>query len=410
MRRRILWIASLVALAVGAALVVAGKQQHPPAASLKGSGTAIAAQGTVERSVRLTGQTSARIFVNVVAPKQTGPDQNSDLILVKLAKSGSIVKKGDLIAEIDAQALRDHVQDIDDTVRQAKADIVKRKAEQSAEWTTLQQTLRVAKADLEKARLDAKTTPLLTDIERELLQLAVEEADARYQQLQKDVALRKQSNDSELKILELTAERHERHHNRHLNDLTRFAMHAPIDGLAVMQTIWRDGDMGQVRQGDRVRPGQLFMKVVDPTSMQVEAFANQAESGDLRVGQKSEITLDAFPDAHFTGQVYSIGALATTSGWRQNYYIRRVPLRVSIDGQDARLIPDLSAAADVQLAVSGSSVTVPLAALHRRGDGAMLYVKQDGRFVERMVTLGLSDTISVAVTSGLNAGDEVRLN
>jgi multidrug efflux pump subunit AcrA (membrane-fusion protein) len=410
MRRRTLWIASLLALAAGAALVVAAKQERAPAASVRSAGTAIAARGTVERSVRLTGQTSARVFVNVVAPKQTGPDQNSDLILVKLANSGSIVKKGDLIAEIDAQALRDHVQDIDDTVRQAKADIVKRKAEQTAEWTTLQQTLRVAKADLEKARLDAKTTPLLTDIERELLQLSVEEADARYQQLQKDVALRKQSNDAELKILELTAERHERHHNRHLNDLTRFAMHAPIDGLAVMQTIWRDGDMGQVRQGDRVRPGQLFMKVVDPTSMQVEAFANQAESGDLRVGKKAEITLDAFPDAHFTGQVYSIGALATTSGWRQNYYIRRVPLRVSIDGQDARLIPDLSAAADVQLAVSGSSVTVPLAALHRRADGAMLYVKQDGRFVERMVTLGLSDTISVAVTSGLNAGDEVRLN
>ena len=81
-----------------------------------------------------------------------------------------------------------------------------------------------------------------------------QEADARYKQLQNDVNLRKQSNEAEIRILELTAERHQRHHDRHVVDVSRFTIHAPISGLAVMSTIWREGEMGQVRQGDQVRP------------------------------------------------------------------------------------------------------------------------------------------------------------
>lgn len=411
MPRRILWIGAAVVLAGGAGYIFAAKQQLlRPGQQSHVPDTVTAASGTVDRVLRLSGQTSARVFTNVVAPKQTGPDSGSELILVKLVQPGTLVRKGELVAEIDAQSLKDHLDDINETIRQAKADVVKRKAEQTAEWAAFEQTLRVAQADLEKAKLDARTTPLLTSIERELLQLSVEEADARYKELQKEASLRRQSNEAELRILEITAQRHQRHHDRHSVDLSRFTIYAPLGGLAVMQPIWRDGEMGQVRQGDRVRPGQLFMKIADPSTMQVEAYANQTESGDLRVGQKAEIHLDAFPGMSFTGHVYSIGALATTSGWRQNYYIRRVPVRVTIDGQDPRLIPDLSASTDIQLEQSLSSVVVPRAAVRHTREGAALEVKQGNRFVERMVTLGLADNTRVAIVSGLRSGEEVRVN
>jgi multidrug efflux pump subunit AcrA (membrane-fusion protein) len=152
------------------------------------------------------------------------------------------------------------------------------------------------------------------------------------------------------------------------------------------------------------------MKIADTSTMQVEAYANQAESGEVRVGQKAEVRLDAFPGLEFTGHVESIGALATTSGWRQNYYIRRVPVRVTIDGHDPRLIPDLSASADILLGQSEPSVVVPLGAVHKDGNGNTLYVKDGERFVQRAVTLGLADNTSVAVTSGLRSGEQVRVN
>ena len=409
MRLKILLLAAAVVV-TGTVYLLSGKTE--PSKSQTGAADlhlARATKGTISKTLRLAGQTSARNFVNIVVPRMNGPESNKPLILMKLAAPGSHVRKGQLIAELDAQQYKDHVDDVADFVRQADADIRKRTSEQQIEWETLQQTLRQAKADMEKAKLDAKTTSLLTDIERELLELNAEETTARYQQLQKNLKFQKEEYDAEIKILQYTKERQTRHHDRHARDLKAFTIFAPIDGLAVMQQIWRGGDMAQVANGDQLSPGQLFMKVVNPASMQVEAKINQAESSDLRIGQPASVHLDAFPSAEFKGHVYSIGALAS-GGWIQNSYIRNIPVSILIDGSDPRIIPDLSASGDVVLGQAENVVRIPLAAVREVNGQATVMVRQGDSFQPRAVTLGLHNGEMAAVLSGVQAGDEVKLN
>jgi multidrug efflux pump subunit AcrA (membrane-fusion protein) len=403
----------LVALCAGAAYLLSGKSTTPNSSGSDDRHVAIAKLGNIDRILRLTGRTSARKYSNIIAPTPRGPEGGRALVLMKLVKPGAYVKKGELIAQIDAQSTQDHVEDVADSVRQAEADIEKRKAEQRVEWESLQQVLRTAKSDRDKALLDAKTTGLLTDIERELLKLNVEEAEARYTQLQKDLAFHKAANEAELRILDITRERQKRHHDRHAGDLVKFTIHSPSDGLAVMQTTFRGGESGQVQEGDQVGPGQSFMKVVNPASMQVEAKANQTESSELRIGQPVTVLLDAFPGLQFKGRVYSIGALAT-GGWMQNNYIRSIPVNVQIEGSDPRLIPDLSAAADVLVGKAENVLCIPLAAVHERNGRTTVLAREAGApglsFEERQVTLGIHDGKNVVVLSGLTAGAEVKLN
>lgn len=394
MRSKFLVLAVIAALLAGAA---------------NSNSTAKATRGTFLKTMRLAGQTSARNFVNINAPTPKGPESNRSLILLKLVKPGAFVKKGELIASIDAQSTADHVDDVADMVKQADSDIRKRKSEQQIEWETLQQTLRQSKSDMEKAKLDAKTTVLLTDIERELLELNAEETAARYKQLQQDLVFHKAGFDAEIRILEYTKERQQRHHDRHANDLKNFTIYSPFTGLAVMQQIFRGGEMGQVREGDQVWPGMLFMKVVNTSSMQVEAKANQAESSDLRVGQKVKIGLDAFPGVQFDGRIYSIGALAA-GGWNQSAYVRSVPVNIQIDGSDPRLIPDLSASCDVVLESSENAVNVPLSAIHGESGKFSVLVRRGQSFEEQPITVGLRNAEFASVLSGLKAGEEVRVN
>jgi hypothetical protein len=60
--------------------------------------------------------------------------------------------------------------------------------------------------------------------------------------------------------------------------------------------------------------------------------------------------VDAFPDLKFKGRIHSIGALATRSGMGESYWVRSVPVKIAIEGNDPRLIPDLSAWAFVESA------------------------------------------------------------
>ena len=99
-------------------------------------------------------------------------------MLIYLADNGKVVKEGEIVARIDAQSVIDHLEDVESSVTQAALDIRRRKAEYSAQTEYLQQRVRAAKGELEKAIQDARVTSLKPEITQELLRLAVSEAEA----------------------------------------------------------------------------------------------------------------------------------------------------------------------------------------------------------------------------------------
>lgn len=400
----------LVVAVVGGYQLWQARQAASQATALPAFQTAEVGLGIVEETIRLSGATAARQYADLSAPRLVGPDANRAMILQKLVPSGSKVRKGDVVALIDGESLLDHIDDVHSTVVQAELDVTKRRAEQSLDIANLEQSLRLAKAEWDKAKLDHSAAEIRAAIDQELLALMVEEAAARYKQLQADLPFKKASHEAELKTLDYTTLRHVRHRDRHKRDAERFTVYAPMDGLAVMRTVVRGGgDTVQVAEGDQVGPGQAFMKIVDLSSMQLEATVNQAESSMIRIGQEARVGLDAFPGVTFKGRIQSIGALAA-GGWRENFYIRSVPVVVTIDGADPRLIPDLSAYADVVIGKSEKSVVAPLAAIHDEDGKTYVYVRQGKNFEKREVQVGRSNNLHAAILSGLEPGEHVRIN
>ncbi len=406
----LLLLAVVFAVAIAAAWFALRRPTQPatPAAMAR---TAKIVKGTLERSVRVSGQTSARNYANVIAPLLRGPEGRGSLFLLKVAKGGTFVKKGDLLVKIDPQQSQDHIDDVTADVTQSKLDVGKRIAEQGVEWEGLMQTLRVTKATLDKAVLEDKASEIRTPIDQEQMKLAVEEYQASYKQQSADLKSKQVSHGSERRILEITSIRQQRHLERHLIDIKKFEIRAPMDGLVVLMSIWRGpGDLAQIQEGDQVAPGMPVMKVVNPASMQAEANINQAESSQFRVGQECRISLDAFPGLTLKGKIYSIGAMAAGS-WRVNYYIRNIPIRVAIEGSDPRLIPDLSAAVDVILERASDALLLPLGSVSEEGGKPVVYVKTaEGGFARREVELGSRNNTHAVALAGVSEGDEVRMN
>lgn len=401
----------VLALILGATFLVLRKpaQQVPavPVATIK---TARAFVAPLNVTLRLSGTTAARNFANITIPILRGPENRGSLVLLDLAKSGSFVKKGDIVAKIDAQSQVDHMEDVKDQVAAAQNDIRKRQAEQKVEWESMQQNLRVTKASFDKAKLDFSASEVKTPVERELLKLAMDESEARYKQQLGDIEFRRKSQTAELRILEITLDRQKRHLQRHVEDIEHCSIHTPMGGLVVMGQVHRGGEMAQIQLGDMVSPGQPIMKVVDPGSMQIQATISQSDSDNLRLAQKAAIGFDAFADMRFSGRVLSIGALAVSGGRLSNYFVRNVPVQVAIEGSDPRLIPDLSAHANVMLETVPDQLQVPLGAVRQQGNRWLVSVKQGQQFVDRQVQPGKRSNTHIAILSGLQAGEEVRID
>ena len=130
-------------------------------------------------------------------------------------------------------------------------------------------------------------------------------------------------------------------------------IHSPIDGIVVLNTIWKQGKMGEVQEGDQVRPGVTFMQVVDPSRMQVRALVNQEDFLSLQVGQTAKVRLDAYPQLVFPGKLEEMAPMGRNGDFSSK--LRTFTVVFSISGSDAKLMPDLSAAVDVDLPASGSA-------------------------------------------------------
>jgi HlyD family secretion protein len=164
--------------------------------------------------------------------------------------------------------------------------------------------------------------------------------------------------------------------------------------------------------GDELRPGTYFMQIVDPTAMVLEASFNQSDTQKLRVGQKANVSLDAYPGRVWPGRLISVGASTAASGAGMRGpsvgtgdYVRNVPVVVAIEAGDREIIPDLSGSADVVLSEEQDVLLVPReAVVHENGEAAV-YVAGAQQPRRQRVELGAGNDTQYVVVSGVEEGD-----
>jgi multidrug resistance efflux pump len=269
--------------------------------------------------------------------------------------------------------------------------------------------LRVCKATLEKARQDARATEVKPAYQQEYLQLAVKEAQLEFDEVTRQIPLTDERQSADLMVYQLSYQYQVRHLQRHMDDLSHCKVRSPMNGMVVMQTVYRGGEMNQIKVGDRLSPGQPFMRVVDPRSMQLDASMSQAESEMLHLGQHATVQFDAFPGLVVDGHVASVGAMAYNAR-RINYWVRRVAVRVALEDAGDDVIPDLTASADIRVADPAEGLVLPREAVVKEDGKAIVYVKHEGTFAPQEVEITGVNNIQVAVAVGIHEGDEVALH
>jgi HlyD family secretion protein len=355
------------------------------------------------RSIRLNGTVEAINFLAIAPPRLSGPGMGS-LVITKLAASGSHVSKGDLLVQFDQQQQIKNALDQEATYVDLVEQINKKKADQATARAADESGLRQAENDMNSAAAEVRRNEILSKIDAEKNNLAHEQAKATYSQLRKTFDLKRQAAQAEVKSLEIQRDRARAAMEYARKNTSRLEIHAPIDGIVVLNSVWKGGQMGEVQEGDEVRAGVPFMQIVNPGTMQVRARVNQADVSLLRVGQPVRVGLDAYPDLSFNGKIERIAAIGVTSGLSDR--VRSFNVLFSISGSDSRLMPDLSASLDVELERMPGVLIVPRASVISSGDDHYVMV-EDGSAYERKPVQVSAEGDNEAVVSGIAEGTKV---
>jgi HlyD family secretion protein len=234
--------------------------------------------------------------------------------------------------------------------KQAQSDdqnekVIEEEAKEVAARATDETEMTQAEDALSKAKLEMEKVELMSRIDAEKAQENLDEAQATLKQLKETFELKRKAAQASIRILEIQRDRTRETMLHAQANSALMEIHAPIDGIVVFNTIWKQGSMGEVKEGDQVRPGVPFMQVVDPAIMEVHVPVNQEDVLGLNLGQRAEVHLDAYSDLVFEGQLESIDPMGISGDFSSK--LRKFSATFSIKGHDPRLMPDLSAAVDV---------------------------------------------------------------
>jgi len=348
-KRSSVWIALVTTIVVAAILLITLKNRTPSTSKLSPSLLENSA-GTL----RLKGTTEAVESRSILAPVLAG-QQVPTLTIIRLTTGGTRVKAGDLLAEFDRQAqMRDFV-DKQAEYRKLVDQVAQEQAKEYAARAKDETELKQGEDSLRKAELEVQKAEILSKIDAEKAQETLEEAKATYDQLRETFDLKRKAAQAGIRILEIQRDRTQQTMLHAQSNAELMRIRAPIDGVVVLNTIWKQGTMGEVQEGDQVEPGTPFMQVVNPATMQVRISANQQDFPRLQIGQKSKVRLDAYPELVFPAVVEQIAPIAEQGSFSEK--VRVFAVVISIQGNDPKLMPDLSAAVDVDLGSQGNGMS-----------------------------------------------------
>ena len=161
-------------------------------------------------------------------------------------------------------------------------------------------------------------------------------------------------------------------------------------------------------QGDYVNQGEPIVKLSNLNSVWAEFDAYENQIAQFNVGQKINITTNAYPNKEFEGTISFIDPIL-------NNTTRTVTVRATLQNRDDLFKPGMFVTGKVKGATQTmeNTLSVPASAVLWTGERSLVYVKTNPNepvFEMREVTLGNRSGDNYQVSAGLNNGDEIVTN
>jgi HlyD family secretion protein len=252
------------------------------------------------------------------------------------------VKKGDILVKI-------------------KPDTIQAQLEQEEAGLVAAQTNAVmAKAQLLKAQSDAKRSEdlynkkLLSDSDYSTATTGVEVAQATY-----DSALA-QIKRTEGSVAQMR------------DELSKTVIYAPLDGtISALES-----EIGERVVGTGTYTGTEIMRVADLDNMELRVQVNENDIVNVKIGDHAVISIDAYPNRKFSGDVSEIassaqGTAATSQVTATTGDVTNFLVKIRIADRDVKLRPGMSATADIETQTVENVVAIPIQSVTVRAEGGL---------------------------------------
>jgi HlyD family secretion protein len=361
---------------------------------------AVAKNGSLTIDLAETGEIHAIISFDVKVPMIWG-----DLQIMKMVDDGTIVKAGDFVAQIDPTPMQTYLKTVNESLETAELELKAFDAEQETRTKQLETDLKNADLSRELANLKQgmykfESTMLQNKaaLDYQIQMLSLDEVQTRMKN-QKIIDAASRGN------LVMRVQQQKEWKDRLETRIRELTLTAPISGMIVYNEVGGHGTpRRKIQIGDKPWPSQPIASIPDPTKMETVIRVNEVDASKIIVGDKVEVTLDAFQNTVFHGEVTRVSRLADKKNWRAQ--IKDFEVGIKILESDSSLKPGMTTQAKIVLDALPNVLYIPVGVVYEH-DGKPVVFKRKNPKKPIPVELGKRNDRFIVVRKGLVAGDEI---
>jgi HlyD family secretion protein len=381
---------------------VRASEQDIPVTSVK--------QSDLQLEVHSTGELRATRTVPAIAPPVAG----SALQIIRLERTGTPVKAGDVVVAFDPSEQEYKLAQSRSDFQQAEQEIVKAKDNAAVQTAKDQTDLLKARFAVRQAELDVSKNDILSTIDAKKNLLALQEAKRALAQLEQDIQSHSASNEASIAVAE------EKEHKAQLamaqaqKNIENMQVHSTIDGLVIVHEnqnasggfFFGGMTLPQYQEGDQVYPGGVVADVIDVGRMEVSAKVKESDRATVKNGQAVEVRVDTLPGEVFHAKVKAVAGMVSNMWFDDPAH--NFDVSADLDHTDGRLRPGFATHVVILGDHLDHALSVPRQAIFDLESKPKVYVKTSRGFEPREIKIRYL-TEGLAIIDGLKEGTQVAL-
>ena len=373
--------------------------------------TAEVKHGDFEIQVHATGELKAAESMMLAAPAIGG----DALQITHLAQTGEGVKKGEVVIEFDPSEQHYKLEQNRSELMQAEQEITKAKADAQVQTAEDKVALLKARYNVRRAELDVGKDELLSKIDGQKNELALQQAKRVLAELEKDIESHKASGQASIYLAQEKFNKAKLAMDQAQQNLERMHVTAPMDGLVSIQKnmnasggfYFTGMSVPDYRPGDQVQPGSSIVEVLNPGNMTLTARVQEDQHDNIKPGENVAVKFDALPGRTFRATVKNVGGM-TMQPFFGSISTHGFEVTIQLGETDPRLRPGLTADLVFQGARQASVLSIPRQALFMKDGKRIVYVRKGTSYQQQQVTVK-GESESRAVIEGLPEGTPIAL-
>ena len=392
---------------IAAILVVGAPTAWLIAGGPKADESALAARvkrGEFRVTVTTSGELRARESVQITGPMNAQQAQVYQMKIASIVPEGTVVKAGDVVAELDRSAAATKLSEVTLALQKAEAVYEQAMLDSTLHLSTAREEIRTMELGLEEKRLAKEQATYEAPTVKRQAEIDLEKAERALAQAKEDYKTK--TEQAKAKMREVGADLGRQRNMLQLvqSVMQAFTVRAPAPGMVIYMKEWN----GRKRvAGSQLSPWDPTVATLpDLTRMESITYVNEIDVRKIAAGQPVVVRLDADPTKALSGKVTSV---ANVGEQRPNTDAKVFEVKVVIDEPDTTLRPGMTTANEIETSKVADALFVPLDALNTEADVPFVYLQAGGGVRKQEVATGQMNDDEVVIVRGLDDGDRVLL-